>query len=225
MSIGPLEPGDNSPTHVPGGWGAGSLTVSKTGAVRAVGFLADGKPFAIASQLSETAEIPIYSMMYQGFKGVLAGNLRLAETTGTNDGDGTFWWQKPVLTNGELYSSGFNGTVRVQLSRWNGAVPEDFQHALTATLSGGDLPAHLDPIEKNSILSILNVLVLNPGLDQLKLRIDSATGLVHGSFRHPLDGEWRSIKGAILHKQSRALGFFRGIVRTGALELAATVPE
>ena len=34
-----------------------------------------------------------------------------------------------------------------------------------------------------------------------------------------------SIKGAILHKQSRALGFFRGIVGTGGLELAATVPE
>lgn len=225
MSIGPLEPSDDSPTHIPGGWGVGSLTVSKTGAVRAVGLLADGKPFAIASQLGETAEIPVYSMMYQGFKGVLAGNLRLAEATGTNDGDGTFWWQKPALTRAGLYSSGFNGTVRVQLSRWNRAVPEVFQQArLTATLTGGDLPALWNPIEKN-ILVLQKLLVLNPGFDQLKLRIDPATGLVHGAFRHPLNSEWRSIKGAILPKQGCALGFFRGIVRTGAFELGATEPE
>src|SRR4030095_14737381 len=195
MSTGPLEPADDSPTHIPGGWGVGSLTVSKMGAVRAVGLLADGKPFAIGSQLGETAEIPVYSMMYQGLKGVLAGNLRLAETTGTDDG-GTFWWQKPALTNGGFYSAGFNGTVRVELSRWNGVVPQIFRLGESkASLSGGDLPADLNPGEKRSIFALYNLLVLNPGYDQLKLKVDPATGLIQGSFRHPMDGEWHSIYG------------------------------
>jgi hypothetical protein len=95
---------------------------------------------------------------------------------------------------------------------------------------GAELQAILDAHHPLGIYSVDGLLLVGSGPpipDRIvaKLRIDSVTGLVHGSFRHPLDGEWRSIKGAILHKQSRALGFFRGIVGTGGLELAPTVPE
>jgi len=56
----------------------------------------------------------------------------------------------------------------------------------------------------------------------LKCRVsfDASTGLISGSFVHPLTGRASAIRGVILQKQNSALGFFLGPNRVGPVNIA-----
>ena len=53
-----------------------------------------------------------------------------------------------------------------------------------------------------------------------RVSLDASTGLISGSFVHPLTGRAAAIRGVILQKQNSALGFFLGPNRAGPVNIA-----
>jgi hypothetical protein len=79
-------------------------------------------------------------------------------------------------------------------------------------LDGGGL---VERIEKTVSLDATHVFtVALPGSEGLTLRVDPATGLLRGSFQHPLDGE-TALRGIVDQLEQTARGYFPG----GALSI------
>jgi hypothetical protein len=151
--------------------GFACLAITKSGAVRAAGRLADGEAFTVNALLGSDGGFSVYSLLYGKIKGLLAGRVSIRNTAGVSDGDGTVAWMKPSGATERFYPGGFGGNAPVQISRFErfpleqGAVSQSPE----ATLSAGELPAAGDPVVKELTFPRPNVIgVLNPSTDQLQ---------------------------------------------------------
>jgi hypothetical protein len=213
-----LDPTSQAP--VPDFSGSAIVTISNSGVVRMVGKLADGLNFTLVSLVGPNGEIPVGGALYDAPRGLLSGNLFLRETADVSDGDGTFGWMKPASSTG-IYPDGFIVRMPAILSRF--LPPQGpFNPTVNAGLSGGELPAELDPIEKSVPLPGAGAGTAIPlAADRLELTIARGNGLVRGTFIHPLDGKPRNLHGVWFQKQSAAFGSFKGVATSGTFTLTA----
>ncbi|HEV7403400.1 MAG TPA: hypothetical protein VGO11_10750, partial [Chthoniobacteraceae bacterium] len=87
----------------------------------------------------------------------------------------------------------------------------------TATLTGGDLPAATPTITRGVTLETTNRITVTGSTESLTLSVNLRTGLVTGSFKHPVTNRLVPFTGAALPKSSEIYGYFPGVDKNGAL--------
>lgn len=206
------ETGDSLPL----GHGYAVANITKGGAVRVTGKLADGVAFSSTSNLTKDNRWPLYVPLYAK-TGLLSGTMELSYGDSWNC-SGQADWFKPARARDKYYREGFYGTVTVSgaakpSSRF--AIPSGSQ--VEANLFGGGLDSPLGPLA----LELLPNRTLR-GTEGLKLSINSATGIISGQFVHPQTQRTVPIRGIFVPNENRGAGFFLGPESGGAVELTIT---
>jgi len=212
----------SSQAPVPDFSGSAVLKITKSGVVRAVGKLADGTNFALVSAVGPDGEIAFGTPLPAPARGLLSGNLFLRDNENISDGDGTFGWRKPAsVARAGVFPDGFEVRMPALLSRFS--PPQGlFNPTVDATLSGGELPAELDPIQKSIALPAAGPGTALPlGEDRLRITIARGNGLVKGNFVHPADGKLRGLRGVWFQKQNAAFGAFKGVSTSGTFAITS----
>ena len=188
----------------PQGSGFGTATVTRKGAIRFAGTLADGTVIMQGASLSPDGEWPFFIPLANG-KGSISGILKFQDELL----DGILAWFKPQ-TRTPLYPAAFTATVAVEGSRFvkNPTLPA----SALITFNGGGI-------------AIPNLTVPRSGTKKyfapgFVLKLDAATGLLTGKFTAPGEMKTRALGGVFLTKQQRGAGFFRGgVQQTGGFAL------
>lgn len=215
----------NSLKPIPGRGGFARMVVTPAGRSRTAGRLADGAAFSCATFLGENGKLLVHSPVYNNSNGILAGSLFLRETPAISDGDGTLRWRRPALAVAAFFKDGFNGTLPVEISRFQKyttlqAASAGNTEPAMALLGSGDLPGKEGMISRMLTFPRGNsVSVIGGGGEKLTIQIRPSTGLISGSFIHPVDGRTRSLSGVVFQKQNSGSGFFRGVRNPGQFDL------
>ena len=203
-------------TTAPGGQGWAVLTMNYLGGVRCIAQLGDGAAFSCGSYLHADATLALYARLYGKTGGGIAGTLLFRAQPGTGDCDGTLDWWKPPQTTAVPYRGGFAVTLPVLGARYaagawsaanagivltGGALPAPLAHALAFSPTGGTA-------------------VLDAGADALALTLAPSSGLLSGSFRHPLTGLAVKLRGVIFAPLTRGAGVFTAAATAGSFEIA-----
>ena len=216
---------------VPAGTGYMTLSVNESGNVSITGNLADGMTFSDGVYITGGSDafsnnFPIYALLGYATRGSLTGTVTFEDVPGVSDCDGSVTWVKPAQSNNpSLYPAGFNTTVSAVGSRYS----QPPFGTLALGLTGSDPNANILLTEPDFAASLYHELyitqglntstdtvhVFNPGADGLTLSINAGSGTFTGTFIHPLTGKPVNIKGALLHKQTRAAGYFLGPTQSG----------
>jgi hypothetical protein len=194
-------PAPSGAPSLPGGNGYGTLTVSKTGAVKFAGKLGDGIPVTLSGSLDSNGVWPFLFVKAAGRKAgaeLLLGSVAFPPAaSGTA---GTLTWYRTANMNDPAYPGGFSTTIPFVAAPY-AAPPVNYTSA-TVTFSGGDLvTALIEPIGINS-----HGLVTPGGATPFTLKFTSKSGLFSGSF--PDYGTVRSFSGAVLQSGSYGMGLF-----------------
>jgi hypothetical protein len=189
---------------LPPGTGFATLIIGADGRTRCAGELADGTPWSKGPRLRDDLALPLYVAVQRG-TGSFSGWLAFTTQRGVR-GNGEFFWSK---------AKSFAGFGEMKGSPYAPPAPGEAVLALPSgllTLDGGGL---VESIAKTVSLDATHVFtVAPPGSEGLNLRVDPATGLLRGSFQHPLDGE-TALRGIVDQLEQTARGYFPG----GALSI------
>jgi uncharacterized repeat protein (TIGR03803 family) len=183
----------------PYGYGFGLLTVAPTGVASLKGFLNNSARFTATGSVSASGVWPFYGAGGSGIGWVqISSNTSIAS---------------PVIWLTSYYGGtvvDFIGTPSVSASPFIGSA--------TVTLSGGFMPTNL--VKNISIDSRGRVTVLQPGDDNLKLKVQESTGEFSGSFWDGSASTSCSISGKLLPNLGWGAGFFsfgEGLDETGSI--------
>lgn len=209
------------------GWGWATITVTNLGAVRLIARLADNAAVTLSSTLNSDGTFLSHTRLYAG-QGSFSGEIAIRETPSISDGDGVLLWFKPPQKGSGLYAAGIKTTVPIQLSKLRVAsgtmAAPILRLPALATISEGEIPQS-NPIQRQlSVESGMKLKVMNPGSDRLRLTLTPNTGLLSGSFIHPLDNRPRTLSGVVFAKTGVAAGFFIGRKTTGAVAITGLAP-
>jgi hypothetical protein len=207
-----------SAVGVPEGSGCATMIVAPNGTTVIVGRLADDSLFSQSSMVSKTGELPLCASV-KNKRGFLAGTVRFAETT-TSDLAGTVTWTKPANDADAFYPAAFAAQLSTVGSRYTApalTLPAGSGNT-SVTLGGGNIGSE---IAFSATVSLNNqVTAATPDAPNFTASINSANGLVIGSFIHP-SGARRGVRAVVLQKQNAAFGHFRGIDQTGYFTLGS----
>lgn len=210
-----------APETIPPGDGFALLTVSKTGAAKISGTLADGRAFTSSATVSKAGRLPIYAALLGG-TGSLAGNAIIGGHAAVLTGSAL--WTKPQRDDDRYFPDPFATTIRISGSRY--VAPAAGVPALTVAtadsnstlaLTAGDLDNTVQPA---TLLATDRVTIAAPQLPKLTLNIARKTGRLTGSFVHPATGALSRIAGVVLQSENAAHGFFLGESEGGAASFA-----
>ncbi|MDB6152862.1 MAG: hypothetical protein JWL90_1315 [Chthoniobacteraceae bacterium] len=191
--------------------GFATLNISSAGGSRLIGALADGTPWSSNATLDDDAALTLYTALYKG-TGSISGKLTFTLQRGAR-GDGRLVWCIP----GTKIAKPLSRTLEASALPYQ--VPASGEPALVYTkaqidLDGGGLGS---PIEKLASLDGGNRFVFDsPGAENLQLVIAPATGIVSGTFMHPVQGLTK-IRGIAVQPGNRIYGFFIGKNGPGSL--------
>ena len=213
-------PGD--PT-VPQGNGYGSLTVSKTGAIRLAGKLGDGTAFSASGGLLANNTFPFYSLLYSK-KGSAVGTVQF-ETTVNGDLDAVVGWFKPA-TSGTYTPEAIERTVNMYGSVYvkpAKGVPVISTTVGNVVLAAGNLPAQgLSFAGSLSTTNKFTVSIPPSTSDSLKITVVPATGLFSGSFidSSVTPAKTRKFSGALIQGGFEfGTGVFGGTTEAGSVDI------
>ncbi len=214
----------------PQGNGFARLTVAVNGLATITGKLADGTTVSYGNALSKSNTWPFYLALYSR-AGSLSGTVNFrdnAPTMSDIDGIGLEWF-RPVNSKAKTYPNGWpNGILVDLIGSFFELPPQGVSASVLPGLdgngdadvdfTGGDL---VNPISLTATVSTKNKVVFVSAPSDLhpKLTI-AATGLVSGSFIHPVSKKPTAIKGVVFQKQSRAAGYFLGPTQSGSIDVA-----
>ena len=222
----------NPGSSIPPGTGYATLVVGKTGGVAIGGKLADGKAFTAASiliggtagnQCIWHAALAYPALSVKGSKGFLVGSVTFENLAGS-DFDGAVQWVKPLQTKGP-YPTAINTSLSVAgatyvAGRGLSDLPGFSSGTLTLNDSGALKSSGGSPITKAVTLTSANKLVVtNPGVDKLAVKVVSATGQILGTFRYPGQTKPLPFGGVLFQKNTTGKGFFVGPSGSGTLTL------
>jgi hypothetical protein len=218
----PPNPNDTGATF-PQGTGSAVLVISKPGAARLKGTLADGRAFSASAAVSKDGILPIYAPLVAG-AGSLAGQLTVdAQAAGVT---GSALWTKPERLSDRYLPAPFATRVNVAGARYTPplkgvtalVVPAN-QNNSALRLAGGDLPSGVT--QPATLLPTNLVAIADPQLPKMTVAISAASGRFSGSFIHPLTKVASRITGVILQDRNAAAGFFLGQSASGAASFSA----
>jgi hypothetical protein len=217
--------------HFPHGSGIGTVTITAGGSVSLKGTLADGSPISFSDSLTKGDLLPFYVRLYKG-TGAIGGVVHCG-SRGSTDIDGlSLPWFRPANATSQQYPDGWPGagiTADLIGSKFVGAqrgVHASILPGLGSVNSVGNAMANLDGGDLDSAINVsANVDIHNKvtfvsppkGLN-LKLTI-APTGLISGSFIHPVSKRLTAIKSVIFQNEQVAEGFFLGPDQSGKVTL------
>lgn len=195
------------------GTGYARVTVAKSGAVRAIGTLADGARWSYGGKLSRDGQSAFFLPLYAG-RGLLRGEFLF--TPGTVwDCAGTARWAR--ITQGPAPSSSAPFSEELNLVGSPFSPTRTGALGLTegrALIRGYGLEVSID-----FTVSAADRVSVAETPENLKLTFDSATGLFGGSFIHPLPEHTVRVSGIVIPDEHRAAGFFSAPAASGSIEL------
>jgi hypothetical protein len=219
LPAAPTVPGASFPEGA--GWGL--ARIGKTGRGSFVFTLGDRTRASGSIAVTENGSWPIYVPLYRAH-GWLAGLARFEQIAGTSDAAGELSWLKSQ-PGGTSHPAAFDAKVALSACLYTppGSGRRAFAFENVAgnaewQAESGGLAASLRKIITIDALNVAKPIA--PGTEELKLRVNAASGTVNGSFLHPDLGRTVTFSGAILQKQARAIGHFAAVDRTGTVTVA-----
>lgn len=219
----------------PAGDGAGRITIAASGMVTIVGTAGDGTPFTqslplcidIAHAHGPSVLIPLFASAHKGQ--TLLSSFVEARSTDGAFGAPVFIWIKESDPSDRYYPDGFE--YFNSPNQWKSLVaaryypPGRNTNAVswtegTVLMDGGNLTATLS----NRVTVALNKFtVVGENPNQLSLKLTPGTGLLSGTFLHPMTGRKVKFNGALLQLPSpegpMGGGWFLGTSESGYLRL------
>ena len=216
-----LLPADASAAGTPQGDGYATLRVSTLGVATMVGALGDGTAFSGTAPVTKNGLLPISIAPYKN-GGLLHGTATFRDTAGVSDLDATLLWSKQANSADAFYPAGFEASAALVGGKFSappiGERIVNLRNALV-TVGGGNMAAE---ISKFATLNSANLLTIAaPGTSRLAVQIIPVTGLFRGTVVDTQTGATRNFQGAFLQKQNVGSGLFRGVNRTGYVNIAA----
>jgi hypothetical protein len=215
----------------PNGTGYGIVMVKKDGTVSLTGQTPDGTTFSQSSTIFKHGDWPFYIPMFKG-RGMLIGWLHFAEDkSGNIDGFPVFWQKYP--RQGDLYyPNGFTASLTAVGSAYSPSSKSSILPFSTgvATFWGGDL--FYTPNGEASVWDFVKVLqpkknlfVAEEGIENVKLTLAPATGLVTGQLidyndQAPNHKQVTLFRGIVIQNQGYAAGYFLNSGKSGSFHLA-----
>lgn len=213
---------------IPQGTGYARLSIARGGAVRMLGKLADGSAFSSAGVLRAGADVhpqwDLYNSALYARLGLLAGTFTLPTSAGA-ELTGMLAWRKLFTGRGAYYPAGFTSHLSVAGFRYVApargtlALPlADSLNNIALTLAGGALAS---PFEETGTLTSANQVLIGTGnVEKMKVAINASTGLLVGSFIHPLTQKAVIFSGVLYQGSTGpgAYGWFLGPVSNGVGE-------
>jgi hypothetical protein len=188
-----------SGTALPGGNGYGTLTVSKTGAVKFSGKLGDGAPVAISGALDSSGAWPF--LYYRPMSNNAGAELLLGSVSFSPTGSGAAgtlnWYRMPDGT----YPLGFSMEIPFVAVRY--AAPAVTYQSANVIFSGADIGTAIE----EPVTIAPNGKVTASGALPFKLTFAQKTGLFSGSFMD--NGSLLPFSGAVLQSGSNGFGVFQ----------------
>lgn len=189
-----------------------SVTVLKAGAITATGYLADSTTLSIAGTACVDGYWPIYSVQNSG-TGLLAGWLQLTNTDDNGAMLGTLTWISPGVST--YYPSGFTRTLTASASAYSASSSPVLSFTKGFVyFFGGNLDSSLSD---SVVQSSTDVFTSTGTTVNMTLNVKSTTGLVSGTFIHPVTGASALIYGVVLQDQEIIQGFFMGVDSSGLI--------
>lgn len=222
----PAEQADQEPA----GDGAATAKLAANADFSMVGALGDGTAFSGAVPVSGRGEAPIFQKLYGG-KGLLWGWTQFITNAPHLSASNLVWIKNsgilrpPIYTNGFAVTGVLNGARYVAPSAGSNAVDWPTTNGVVL-LDGGNCTA----TSSNQVSLVNNkIKFLDGNTNRIKLTLTPRSGVITGTFRHPVTGRDSSIKGVLLQLPSPdgiGGGWFRGTTESGYLRLeqAPTVP-
>ena len=202
-----LDPASFNDPAIPPGYGYGTLTVDTSGKARVKGVLGDGAKLKGLGTVSKFGTIPLYSILYKKLGSCIAW-----VTLETNDTlTATMDWFKPALPTEQRYPAGF--TTVVDLAGAKSVSPGDIAGTWDVTLGGGNLVSNLT--QTVNVDALGNVTVPMPNTESLTMKVAPATGVLSGSFVHPVTLRKVKFGGQLLPSEMIGAGFFLGTDQAG----------
>lgn len=215
-----IEP-DASGPGLPEGIAYGTVTISKTGAVKLVGTLGDGAAFTTGTMLATNRSWVIFATPYKA-GGVAAGEVALDGGPLIAPLSSVITWRKTADSKSKFFLSGFETTATLKGYRY--VKPDKAKVVIAVGASSADLDATFGgsditpPSDFGTGLDAANKFTGLPA--GFKLTLTTSTGIFLGSFPDAAGGKAHTIGGAFLQgTQERGAGLFRGTAETGSFEL------
>jgi hypothetical protein len=210
-----------SGTAAPGGTGYSTMSVSKTGNVALRGKLSDGTAFSTSAVIVAGScgdEISVYLPRLTTGGEMLAGAIAF-ENLAQSNCDGALEWYKPRQTGTSgYYPAGFDarldfsGSIYTAPAHGSAALP--FSNGMVQ-LSGGGIATPITDAVSLTPTGQIAVSAANP--NAVKLSVAAATGMLGGSFVHPVTGKTVTFGGVLYQNPSNpcGAGYFLTPVSTG----------
>ncbi|MCB1090238.1 MAG: putative Ig domain-containing protein [Verrucomicrobiae bacterium] len=208
----PLGPGE------PAGDGCGTLVVRSTGAILGRLTLGDGSAASLSGAVGDDGRCGIYKALYRTVpKGFLAGVLTFREVLDVSDCDGAVEWVKQPTPGDALFPNGFDLDLTAVGSRFGPADPGqpllgglDLQpDNITLWLEGSGVSE-----EWFATWAADDTVTYAPvGSESLQLQVNTANGLISGTWREQPGGLRVPFKAVIFQRQEIAGGNFK--IKTG----------
>ena len=208
-----LEPSvSDDATNVPQGYGYGTLAVTKKGIGALSGMLGDGTKITRRARVSKYATWPLYDTLY-GKQGASVGWVTFVATNSTVDA--TVDWFRPTNSTSAYYPDGFTTNVTLVGEKYvvPGAGGTTAAGDRQVTLSGGNLASNI--VHAITVDTKGNVTVSTPNDENLKMKLNPATGAFSGSFTHPVLSKTITFNGLVLQTDGPGAGYFLGSSESG----------
>jgi hypothetical protein len=218
---------DSAPPTEPHGDGMAFLTLRIDGNVRSQFILGDGTQITRSTKVSPRYVWQFQSPVYrEGWKtGFFAGRMTFREVAGTSDFDGPIYWKRAAAGGSGYYPGGFAiqrtavGAKYVEPSKGRSAMP-----GLVAGNNNAEFwigaSAEGVPAQAVSCTWTTDDKISNQTSPKLNLKINRKTGQISGFYTDSTSRTRVSVYAAILQKQSRSGGLFKGYNITGFVTLA-----
>lgn len=210
--------------NTPKGHGFALVNITTAGLVTSVGTLGDGTPWSAGGLLKLDGSVALYAGLYSPaypFRGSIGGTLRF-QPPGPDDCSGVFQWYKPAQLTGVLFKGGFTASSAAYGDRYT--PPARGQRAI-------DLPTGHITFKDGNIVSLppipfsidVNNKVLIGGTNAQKVAVTiySASGMIHGTFLHPVRLKTKTFSGVLNQKQKIGGGVFVDVDASGSVEISA----
>lgn len=219
----------------PQGYGWAKLTVSKTGAVKLNGKLADGATVSASAPLLQGPQWPFAAALY-GKRGSIGGIVNFRETANLSDLDALdISWTRPKdvpKATTVFYPAGWPAGIKVNLIGSQYVVPDRTTNqsvlpglaapSLTGNANIKLSTGNLAPTPLNKAVNVdpkSKLTVVTAAEDKLAATIASASGKLTGSFVHNATGKKAAFAGVVFQKQKKAAGYFLSPTESGSAEL------
>jgi hypothetical protein len=192
------------------GIGWARFRIHASGAVTISGQLGDGVEVSAGLVLTKGNLIPLYirSVWNKVARGFISGRVHLRQTAESTVADGSLGWIHRAWSNGPFT---FQSEVNFAAARYKAPLHDPFPlridsglNRVTLELTGGELVA---PIVASGFLRNDEFI---PALsrDDLRANFNRVSGLVTGSFIHPVWNKEVFYRGVVQQAQNRAAGIF-----------------